>query len=282
MRVTLSGKTFEAVFALGENDVLLGRGTGPNENLGNVRFRSLVSKVLENAASNRSSEYQKMTKEKLAHIVFECIKKRQGRFVRKLTKGEISVMGIEHLKSPSSSSSKKKGSKEAYIIVPDQTAMEKTKQSFRHQLRVSQESHQQLYAASSSVLKSDDADDEQIIATRTTTRDLPSEASAKQRSNPIIRSSKFQEALASRKASPGSSSSRISSNSNKSSLGSLLLGHPPSGGLMLNNHQVNLLGLPALNLSTVIRERQMQYIAALENQRRIESLALLLRMNKKN
>ena len=198
-------------------------------------------------------------------------------------------MGIEHLKSPSSSSSKKKGPKEAYIIVPDQIAMEKTKQSFRHQIRVSQESHQQLYAASSSVLKSDDADDEQIIATTTTTttRDQPSEASAKQRGqklprNPIIRSSKFQEALASRKASPGSPSSGISSNSNKSSLGSLLLGHPPSGGLMLNNHQVNLLGLPALNLPTVIRERQMQYIAALENQRRIESLALLLRMNKKN
>ena len=78
MRVTLSGKTFEAVFVLGENDVLLGRGTGPNENLGNVRFRSLISQVLEFAASNRSSVYQKMTKDKLAHIVFECIKKTTG------------------------------------------------------------------------------------------------------------------------------------------------------------------------------------------------------------
>jgi hypothetical protein len=104
---------------LGKDDVLLGRGTGPNEHEGNVRFRILVSEIAKSTDWTREDN----TKAKLARKVIATIEARGGRFVRKHTRGEAISMG-------------KGGSANLFMVVPYQVAVDKTKQSFRHQRRI--------------------------------------------------------------------------------------------------------------------------------------------------
>jgi hypothetical protein len=118
---------------LGKNDILLGRGTGPNEHEGNVRFRSLAAEILRSCAESSVSLGTQMNKTKIAKKVLATIEERNGRFVRRLARDEITSMGGK-------SSSKKKGqeaiNRELYLVVPYEVALDKVKQSFRHQRRV--------------------------------------------------------------------------------------------------------------------------------------------------
>lgn len=243
MKVALDGRTCEVVSSLGDNDVLLGRGTGPNENLGNIRFRSLVAKLLSNASDN-SSEYRKMTKEQLARIVFESVKERKGKFLRKLDKGEIDVL------RPRVADTKVKASKEdkanLYITVSDHIAMDKTKQSFRHQLRVLQQSQ----TANDSKLK--DAD-ERLGASKEVERMTPKNLQMKAmfpRTKRKPRQSKFHECLVSREQS-----------SNATSAFPYYMPQPINSFLFSLAHK-----------------QQVQSMIALENERRMASLALMLRL----
>jgi hypothetical protein len=98
---------------LGPNDVLLGRGTGPNEYVGNIRFRALVCEVISN--SNLAT-FNSGSKSRLSASVVIAIKERGGRFVKKV-----------------SGSSRRRG--DFYKEVTHTVALGKTKQSFRHQLK---------------------------------------------------------------------------------------------------------------------------------------------------
>jgi hypothetical protein len=113
------------VHELGVNDILLGRGTGPNKNQGNIRFRRLLEEIVE---AYRKSPV--ITKTKLASEILQTIKERNGHFVRKLTREERqSVLGRFW-------NAKNKNGKEndEFVVVPDKLAMEKIRQSFRFQL----------------------------------------------------------------------------------------------------------------------------------------------------
>jgi hypothetical protein len=123
--------------ALGDDDVLLGRGTGPNEFTGNIRYRRLVRQAITSVhprdlASNKTA---------LAQKVVDDVGQNGGRFVRKLSKGEVAAL-YDSLNPQSASKAQlathmsHKGS--IYIDVERDVAIEKTKQSFRHQTRVKQ------------------------------------------------------------------------------------------------------------------------------------------------
>lgn len=106
---------------LGPNDVLLGRGTGPNEQIGNIRFRALVRDVIH-ASGKRGLDGKEKTR--LAKSVIQEVKAKGGRFVRKVEGGGADVH---------KNNATKVG--DHYEEVSDALALDKTKQSFRHQLR---------------------------------------------------------------------------------------------------------------------------------------------------
>jgi hypothetical protein len=112
------------IHELGENDVLVGRGTGPNKNLGNIRFRVTLKGFLNNRA-------QAGSKSKLARMVVATIQARHGRFLRKLSKEEAKLRVIK-------GGGKEQGlSRCVYVVIPDEKSVEKTKQAMRFQRKAS-------------------------------------------------------------------------------------------------------------------------------------------------
>jgi hypothetical protein len=97
-----------------EFDVLLGRGTGPNNNQGNVVFRIAVeeSKASYTATSSRKA------KNRIVRETVQSVKSKNGRFLSKLKKYEIKRLGLTQ--------------KVVYEVVEDSTAIEKTKQALRY------------------------------------------------------------------------------------------------------------------------------------------------------
>ena len=88
------------------NDILLGRGAGPNEHAGNVTFREIVAKQKKKymATTNRQ------VKNKIAHKTVRLIKAQKGRFLQKV-KGQDD---------------------DIYEIADEKVVLEKTKQALRH------------------------------------------------------------------------------------------------------------------------------------------------------
>jgi hypothetical protein len=110
--------------AIGENDVLLGRGTGPNENIGNIRFR--VASKKEFTLSYNNGTIDSSCKSKVARRVVEAIKSRNGRFLRKLTKDEAK-QAVGGLKTGTSH--------DLFVVVSDKLAIDKARHSIRFQLK---------------------------------------------------------------------------------------------------------------------------------------------------
>ncbi|KAG7345800.1 hypothetical protein IV203_033331 [Nitzschia inconspicua] len=121
------------------DDVLLGRGTGSNDHDGNVRFRAIVKQVLRQslAPSGIKRNFSNTTKSSMAATVLSIVHERGGQFVRKASKVEIvAYLGEKANQAMSTVDEKMVSSSNWYVIVPRQVALEKTKQSFRHQKRV--------------------------------------------------------------------------------------------------------------------------------------------------
>mmetsp|Transcript_4118 Transcript_4118/g.6061 ORF Transcript_4118/g.6061 Transcript_4118/m.6061 type:complete len:434 (+) Transcript_4118:234-1535(+) len=104
------------VTELNSNDVLFGRGSGPNDHEGNIRFRALVSE--------RKTEYMatshRQTKAKIAREIVNQVIEKGGRFLKKVEPTEAKRMGVS------------KGV-DAWCTVDDDTIMEKAKQALRQQ-----------------------------------------------------------------------------------------------------------------------------------------------------
>lgn len=102
------------VTSITPSDVLFGRGSGPNDHEGNVKFREIVSQ--------RKGEYMatnhRQTKAKIAKEIVDTVLNNNGRFLKKLEPSEIQKLGFdtEH---------------DLYTIVDDDTIMEKAKQALR-------------------------------------------------------------------------------------------------------------------------------------------------------
>lgn len=107
-------RSIEYVTEIREHDVLLGRGTGPNNNKGNVVFRIAVeeSKAAYTATASRKA------KTRIVRETVEAVKAKNGRFLSKLKKYEIKRLGLPQ--------------KVVYEVVEDNTAIEKTKQALRY------------------------------------------------------------------------------------------------------------------------------------------------------
>jgi hypothetical protein len=134
---------------LSDDDVLLGRGTGSNEHVGNVRFRTIVMDVLQQsmcavASKQRNSfplEVIQYSKSSMAASVLAIVHKRGGHFVRKLSEAEARIyfkdqQQHQHQSKEEDSTTTTTVSVLLYMVVPREVAMEKAKQSFRHQKRV--------------------------------------------------------------------------------------------------------------------------------------------------
>jgi hypothetical protein len=118
---------------LSNNDVLLGRGTGANEHEGNKRFRGMASHCLLKSMNNPSSI--QISKLEVARQLVAMVHYKKGKFVRKLTRDESKAVTRVVRGSPNN----KKcwigyHAKDLYVVVPEDVAVEKAKQSFRHQL----------------------------------------------------------------------------------------------------------------------------------------------------
>lgn len=107
-------KTRVFVSELHPHDVLLGRGTGPSMNEGNVKFREIVEGLKASYVSTPSRK----AKKKIVRKAVNDIKAKNGRFLTKLRKAEIRMLGMK--------------SKAVYEIVADSVAIEKTKQAIRY------------------------------------------------------------------------------------------------------------------------------------------------------
>jgi hypothetical protein len=103
------------VAEVGPYDVLLGRGTGPNNNQGNVEFRISVEKVRDAYTSTPSRK----SKNQIVQKTVEAIKAKRGRFLNKLTKRQIKMAGMHQKKV-------------LYEVATNDIAVEKTKQALRY------------------------------------------------------------------------------------------------------------------------------------------------------
>ncbi len=96
------------------NDVLFGRGSGPNDHEGNIRFRDMVAQ--------RKPEYMatnhRQTKAKIARTIVDTVLACNGRFLKKLEPAEIQKLGCA-------------AGMDIYQVVDDDTIMEKAKQALR-------------------------------------------------------------------------------------------------------------------------------------------------------
>ena len=95
-------------------DVLFGRGSGPNDHEGNIRFRQLVAERKEEYLATN----HRQTKAKIAREIVNTIVNDGGRFLKKVEPADARRLGIP------------KGI-DAWIAVDDDTVMEKAKQALR-------------------------------------------------------------------------------------------------------------------------------------------------------
>lgn len=107
----------ELITEVGPNDVLFGRGSGPNSHDGNVRFRALVNQ--------RKEEYlrtnHRQTKVKIAGEIVDIVLEAGGRFLKRASPADVAEKGIEE-------------GQEVWIAVDHDTMMEKAKQALRQNL----------------------------------------------------------------------------------------------------------------------------------------------------
>ena len=102
------------VTQLRDSDVLFGRGSGPNDHEGNIRFRQYVAE--------RKTEYlatnHRLTKAKIAREIVDKVLTQHGRFLKKMEAEDLQRAGLPD-------------GTDAWIGVDEDTIMEKAKQALR-------------------------------------------------------------------------------------------------------------------------------------------------------
>ena len=107
------------VTELRDEDVLFGRGSGPNDHIGNVTFRAFVAeRKYDYNTTNQRAQKGQIAKEVIDKILTDC----KGKFLKKLETNEAYELGLN------------KGSSQCktfYEVVTDEAAIEKAKQALR-------------------------------------------------------------------------------------------------------------------------------------------------------
>ena len=133
----------EYVTDLRDADCLLGRGTGPNNHRGNVEFRIAVNDLKRAYVATASRKAKKRLVQQAVRSVQQV---KNGRFLSKLSKSELKRLKLSQPKryerimsqaktDVTNSTDDTKANPPAvavYRIVPDEVAMEKTKQALRY------------------------------------------------------------------------------------------------------------------------------------------------------
>jgi hypothetical protein len=140
------------VVAVGEDDVLLGRGLGPNRIEGNIRFRQIVwDTYLEYKSSYTSGQSERdaaggdefldaFVKKEVADLVLKRYKEAgRGRFLRRISGEELESRrtGSDPARPGTRPAPlfRRGGSSDYYQEVSDREAVEKIKQSIRFQVK---------------------------------------------------------------------------------------------------------------------------------------------------
>jgi hypothetical protein len=113
---------------LGPHDVLLGRGTGPNESIGNIRFRTIVRVIIEDSGIRN---LDRLTKAILAKLIIARIKEKGGRFLKKVNPGSKDINAAKGEKTIEG----------LYEEVSDLVTSDKVKQTLRHYFRTLRPRH---------------------------------------------------------------------------------------------------------------------------------------------
>jgi hypothetical protein len=106
------------VESLQPQDVLMGRGACPSEHTGNETFRKFVEDGMGEYFGTKSNT----RKNQIAHKIVKRIKANSGLFVKKLKERDLRALGL-----------RTDGGR--YLVVDDETAIAKAKQSFRYLCR---------------------------------------------------------------------------------------------------------------------------------------------------
>lgn len=79
------------IYELNDRDVLCGRGSGPNDRVGNIEFRNLVL--------SRKAEYlaapSRDVKGRIANEVVDAVRSSGGRFIKKLNAKQLQEKGFK-------------------------------------------------------------------------------------------------------------------------------------------------------------------------------------------
>lgn len=102
------------VTTINPHDVLFGRGSGPNDHEGNIRFRDKVAQHKEEYMATN----HRQTKAKIAREIVDSVLANNGRFLKRLEQADIQRLGFAN-------------GMDVYQIVDDDTVMEKAKQALR-------------------------------------------------------------------------------------------------------------------------------------------------------
>lgn len=106
------------------DDVVLGRGAGPNEMAGNIAFRQVVAQFKPSyvATVNRKAKSQ------IAHKVVQTIKSKRGRFLRRAVVSQMSSSSS----STTSTTSLPDVEQDIFVEAEEEVILEKTKQALRY------------------------------------------------------------------------------------------------------------------------------------------------------
>ncbi len=112
----MSKPEFQYVTELHDHDVVLGRGSGPNDRTGNINFRLLCQekKIAYIEATSRDE------KGRIAADIVATVHNRGGRFLKRLTAEQAKKTNVDL-----------RGAEAVYELADKQTILEKTKQTLR-------------------------------------------------------------------------------------------------------------------------------------------------------
>ena len=176
---------------LSQNDVLLGRGTGPNRAEGNQKFRYMAIELLmrknvklENGKGGQPTE---VPFDKLAAQLVSMVSLRNGRFLRKLTKNEVLAILAAAPESEVALLKKKTNKKipTMYVVVSEDSAIEKAKFCLRYQLRSSSLKSENVARKNKAVTEplTDGSEDQQA---KSTSKDTPQVTSTLRQPSPRV------------------------------------------------------------------------------------------------
>mmetsp|Transcript_2755 Transcript_2755/g.3264 ORF Transcript_2755/g.3264 Transcript_2755/m.3264 type:complete len:185 (+) Transcript_2755:1-555(+) len=110
----------EVVLEVLPNDVLLGRGSGPNDHIGNIKFRDLIASRKQEYLSTNNRQAKATIASEIADVILTTM---GGRFLKKITPSAAAKIGYE--------GEEEEEDVEVYQIQDKATVLEKAKQALR-------------------------------------------------------------------------------------------------------------------------------------------------------